>query len=73
MPRWFHETTRTPQSACSSAGQVHGLTPRPLQSRTVGPSMRPSGSLVQARSRVPSSLRMWWNSTTDSAGLGEPR
>ena len=41
VPRWFHETTRTPQSAWSSAGQHHGLTPRPLQSTTVGPSIRP--------------------------------
>ncbi len=67
VPRWFQETTRTPQSAWSRAGQHHGLTPRPLQSTTVGPSIRPSGSLVHARRRVPSSLRMWWNSTTDSA------
>ena len=70
VPRWFHETTRTPQSACSRAGQVQGLTPRPLHSRTVGPSMRPIGSFVHARRRVPSSLRMWWKPTTDSAGFG---
>src|SRR6478735_3432830 len=63
VPRWFQETTRTPQSGRSSAGQVQGLVPRPLQSTTVGPSMRPSGSLVHARRRVPSSERTSWNST----------
>ena len=51
-PRWFHESTRTPQSERSSAGQAYGLVPRPLHSSTVGPS----ASLVHARSRVPSAL-----------------
>ena len=32
----------------SSAGQAQALVPRPLQSTTVGPSIMPSGSLVQA-------------------------
>ena len=41
VPRWFHEMIRTPQSGRSSAGQVHGPVPSPLQSTTVGPSMRP--------------------------------
>ena len=40
VPRWFHETTRTPQSGSSSAGHAHGLVPRPLHSSTVGPSIR---------------------------------
>jgi hypothetical protein len=55
VPRWFHDTTRTPQSGRSRAGQTQGPVPRPLQSTTVGPSIIPSGSLVQAVSRVPSS------------------
>ena len=60
VPRWFHEMTRTPQSGRSSAGQVHGPVPRPLQSTTVGPSMAPSGSLVHAVRRVPSSDSTSW-------------
>ncbi len=66
VPRWFHDTTRTPQSARSRAGQAHGLVPRPLHSTTVGPAMVPPGSLVQARSRVPSSDSTSWNSTAVS-------
>ena len=66
VPRWFQETTRTPQSGRSSAGQAQGLVPRPLHRTTVGPSMPPSGSLVQARRRVPSSDSTSWNSTAVS-------
>ncbi len=55
VPRWFQDTMRTPQSGRRNAGQVHGPVPRPLQSTTVGPSMVPSGSLVHAVRRVPSS------------------
>src|SRR5262245_6911541 len=51
-PRWFHDTTRTPQPGSSSAGQAYALVPRPLQTRTAGPS----ASLVHTRSRVPSRL-----------------
>jgi hypothetical protein len=60
VPRWFHDTTRTPHSACSSAGQAHGLVPSPLHRTTVGPSTSPSGSLVQAVRRVPSSESSSW-------------
>lgn len=55
VPRWNQDTTRTPQSGCSRAGHAHGLVPSPLHSTTVGPSIAPSGSLVQARMVVPSS------------------
>ncbi len=51
-PRWFQETTRTPQSRRSSAGQAYGFVPRPLQSSTGVPG----ASLVHARSTVPSAL-----------------
>src|ERR671919_169252 len=51
-PRWFHDTTRTPHAGSSSAGQAYALVPRPLQTRTAGPS----ASLVHTRSRVPSAL-----------------
>ena len=60
VPRWFQEMIRTPQSGRSSAGQVHGPVPSPLQRTTVGPSMAPFGSLVQAVRRVPSSDSTSW-------------
>ena len=47
---------------------VQGLVPRPLHSSTVGPSITPSGSLVHARSRVPSS-----ESTSSKAAPGARR
>ena len=58
VPRWFHETTRTPQSGDEQRrpGPAAPM-PRPLQSTTVGPSSAPSGSLVHVRRRVPSSER----------------
>ena len=78
VPRWFQETTRTSQAGSSSAGQVHGLVPRPLQSTTVGPGLVPSGSLVHARRRVPSSESTSWKVTEEvvtarSAEVGMPR
>ena len=56
IPRWFQEITRTSQSDRRKAGQVQAPVPRPLQSSTVGPAIRQSGSLVHASSRVPSAL-----------------
>ena len=43
VPRWFHDTMRTPQSGRRKAGQVQGPVPSPLHSTTVGPSMTAVG------------------------------